>query len=101
MTENAKNSTAQNAIQDPPEYNAESAKSLAAQMDQSPTFDQLGPDLQGLITAFRYCIAEPAIYGPRFTSAAPILETFCSPNKNAEPMTAHDAYQNITGALSQ
>ncbi|MGO4209458.1 hypothetical protein AB4Y89_08150 [Terriglobus sp. 2YAB30_2] len=100
MTDNAKNSTARNTIQDPPEYNAESAKNLAAQKDQSPTFDQLGADLQGLITQFRVCIAEPAIYGPKFTRAAPILETFCSPNENDEPMTASDAYQAISYQLS-
>jgi len=86
---------AQNTIQDPPEYNAESAKNLAAQKDQSPTFDQLDPDLQGLITSFRYCIAEPARFGPKFSSAAPTLETFCSPNENDVPMTASDAYQAI------
>jgi len=100
MTENTKNPAAQNTIEDPPEYNAESAKNLAAQKDQSPTFDQLGADLQGLITLFRFCIAEPARYGPKFTSAAPFLETFCSPNENDKPMTASDAYQVISYHLS-
>jgi hypothetical protein len=90
--------TAQTTIQDPPEYNAGSAKSLAAQKDQSPTFDQLDADLQGLISQFQSFISLPDSYGPTFASAGAILETFCSPNQNAEngdPMTANDAYWKI------
>jgi hypothetical protein len=102
MPENTKIPAAQNSIEDPPEYNAESAKNLAAQKDQSPTFDQLSADLQNLISQLNSfmttCLAMPIAYQSSFPAGVQIMQTFCSPNENAEkgePMTVSDAYSQI------
>ena len=99
MSESTKIPAAQNSIEDP---NAESAKNLAAQKDQSPTFDQLSADLQSLISQLTSFIELPSVYQSIFPDVAQILETFCSPNENAEkgePMTVSDAYWKIYALL--